>query len=388
MGANPGTFVGLQSLPQQFVESVRAGMRLPQPTPQFFFAMAALSAMLRTSAIAEGAGTAENFVRLMAGPGNPVPPTLDAYARTADAFPGMVQAVQGFGVGAGDTVKMRRPVYSTGGLSKDARRVNPSVATSLQGQSITMEEVPVVLEQYEGPWDPKANSGSGGVGPYQVNDFDARFRRSADNLAGEVANHLSYDYVAWLDAVIRDLFRATPYITYADGVSNVLSFVANGGHYIDLAAVLAGRKALSDRERKPFDNGKYTMIVPTAWNTQMTEDPKYRQMAATPASTEKNTLFRYLATVEDVQIFESTTVKTYAAGDTVPGDGNAVPTGATVYEALLFGPEAVGMGQAEPPTMHTTSDTDFGKNVKVIWRSIEAFQTLDVRGVQRILFQA
>jgi hypothetical protein len=251
-----------------------------------------------------------------------------------------------------------------------------------------MEEVPVVLEQYEGPWDPKGASGAGAVGPYQVNNFDARYRRSADNLAQEVANHLSYDYVAWLDAVIRDLFRATTNITYADGIANVLQFAASAGHYADLSMVLNARKAISDRERKPFENGRYMFVVPTAWNTQMVEDPKYRQLAATPATVEKNILFRYLSTVEDVDIFESTTLKTYAAGDTVPGDGNAVPTGATVYEGLMFGPEAVGMGQAEPPTMHTTSDTDFNKNVKVIWRSVEAFQTLDNRGVQRVLFQA
>jgi hypothetical protein len=381
-------FVGLQSLPQQFVESVRAGMRLPQPTPQFFFAMAALSAAMRTAAIAEGAGTATEFVKMMAGPGAPVPATLDTFARTADAFPGMVQFVNGFGLGEGDTVKMRRPVYSTGGLTEASRRVNPSVPTSLAGQSITMEEVPVVLDQYEGPWDPKGNGGAGAVGPYQINQFDARYRRSADNLAQEVSNHLSYDYVAWLDAVIRDRFRATANITYADGVASVLQMTAGAGHYTNLDLVLQARKAVSDRERKPFANGRYMAIVPTAWNTQMIQDSAYRQMAAGPAAVERNILFRYLSTVEDVDIFESTTLKVYAAGDTVPNDGNAVPTGATVYEGLLISPEAVGFGEAEGPTMYTTADTDFQKNVKVIWRALQAFQTLDSRGVQRFLFQA
>lgn len=378
-------FIGQHSLPQNFVDSVNSGMRLPQPLPQFFFANAAIAAALSTAAVASGAGTAENFVKMMSnGNGQSVPGlAIDQYARTADAFPGMIQFVSGFGKAAGDTVKMRRPVYATGGLTEELRAVNPTQATSLTGQSITMEEIDVVLKQFEGPWD----STNSRVGPYQINDFDARFRAAKDNLAQETANHLAYDYVAWLDAVIRNRFRATSNITYANSVSSVLAFIAGAGNSVNLDLILRARKAISDRERRPFPNGRYMCVVPTVFNTDMVQDVTYRQMAATPASTEKNTLFRHLATVQDVDIFESTTLKLYAAGETVPNDGNAVPSGSSVYEALMFGPEAVGMGEAEGPTMHTTSDTDFGKNAKVIWRSAQAFQTLDNRGIQRILFQ-
>jgi hypothetical protein len=309
---------------------------------------------------------------------------LDRYIRTAEAFPDMVQAVLGFGKGAGDTIKMRRPVYTGGGYDEESRAVNPSVPTSLQGQSITMEEVNVVLRQFEGPYD-SANSR---VAPYQLLDFDARYRRASDNLAGETANHLVFDYIKWLDAVIMKRFRASSYISYADGVSNVLSMTAGAGHSVNLDLVLSARKALSDRERAPFNNGRYMAIVPTLFQTDMIKDPAYRQMAATPASFDKNILFRYLGAVQDVDIFESTTLPSYAASTTVPGDGNAVPSGSTVYEGMLIGPNAVGFGQAEPPTLYTTSDTDYGKNAKVIWRSTEAFQTLDIRGIQRMLFQA
>lgn len=383
---NAGMFVGMQTLPANFVESVRSGMRLPQPQPQFFFAMAALSAVMQGMAIEEGAGTAENFVRMIKENGGDLPDTgLDRYIRTADAYPGMVLFVNGFGKNFGDTVKMRRPVYSGGGYDEASRRVNPSLPTSLQGQSIQEEEVPVVLDQFEGPWDTTQSK----VGPYQVNDFDARFRRNADNLAAEVVNHLMFDYVKWLDQVIMKRFQASTNITYADNVSNIQSFTANAGHSINLQAILNGRKQLSDRERAPFQNGRYMAIVPTIFNTDMIQDPAYRQLAANPVNVEKNILFRYINTVQDVDIFESTTLPSYAAGATVPGDSSGtVPSNSTVYEAMIIGPHAVGMGRAEGPTMHTTSDTDFGKNAKVIWRSVEAFQTLDQRGVQRVLFQA
>jgi len=382
---NAGSFIGRQTLPQNFVESVRSGMRLPQPQPQFFYGMAALSAMMRTLMIQEGAGTAANFVKMM-GYGGDAPDTgLDRYIRTAEAYPGMVLAVTGFGQSAGDTIKMRRPVYTKGGLTQAARQVKPQIATSLQGQNITMEEVPVILKQFEGPW----NAATSAVGPYQINDFDARYLRNADNLAAEVVNHLAFDYISWLDAVVIELFQASSHITYADNQTNIQSFTAGAGHSINLQTLLTARKNLSDRERAPFDNGRYMAVVPTLFNTDMVQDPAYRQLAATAPVTEKNLLFRYLGSVQDLDIFESTTLPTYAAGATVPGDSSGtVPANSKVFEAHVFGPHAVGFGQAEPPTMHTTSDTDYGKNAKVIWRSVEAFQTLDERGIERVLFQS
>ncbi len=375
-------FIGRGSLPQNYIDSVNDGLRLPQPTPQFFFAMMALGALQRTAAIEMGSSSAEQFGRLMMeGGGAAVSPDFDRFLRTADAYPGAVMAINAFGKNEGDTVKMRRPLYDGGGYDEASREVRPNKTTSLTGISIKAEEVPVVLKQYEGPF---ANGGTA-VQPYQIEQFDAKYRHNKDNLAQLTAQHLSFDYVKWLDAVIRDKFRATANITYADAVSNVLSMTAGAGHSINLQTILKARKALSDRERAPFSNGRYMCVMPTVFNTDMSSDPTYVNLAKLNES--KNLLFRYLGSVQDVDIFESTTLKTYAAGDTVPGDGNAVPANSTVYEGLLFGPEAVGFGEAEPPTMYTTADTDFEKNVKVIWRSCQAFQTLDSRGIERILFQ-
>ncbi len=376
------SFIGRGSLPQNYIDSVNDGLRLPQPTPQFFFAMMALGALQRTAAIEMGMGGAEQMGRLMTeGGGAAVPQDFDRFLRTADAYPGAVMAINAFGKNEGDTVKMRRPLYDGGGYDEASREVRPNKTTSLTGISIKAEEVPVILKQYEGPFA----SGGTVVQPYQIEKFDAKYRHNKDNLAQLTAQHLSFDYTKWLDAVIRDKFRATSFITYADDVSNVLSMTASAGHSINLQAILKARQAISDRERAPFSNGRYMCVMPTVFNTDMASDPSYVNLAKLNES--KNLLFRYLGSVQDVDIFESTTLKTYAAGETVPGDGNAVPSGSSVYEGLLFGPEAVGFGEAEPPTMYTTSDTDFDKNVKVIWRSCQAFQTLDNRGIQRILFQ-
>lgn len=376
------SFIGRGSLPQNYIDSVNDGLRLPQPSPQFFFAMMALAALQRTAALEMGATSAEQFGRMMSeGGGAAVPQDFDRFLRTADAFPGAVMAINAFGKNEGDTVKMRRPLYEGGGYDEDSREVRPNKTTSLVGISIKAEEVPVVLKQYEGPFA----SGGSVAQPYQIEKFDAKYRHNKDNLAQLTAQHLSFDYTKWLDAVIRNRFRATQYITYADDVTNVLSMTQGAGHSISLQTILKARKAISDRERAPFSNGRYMCVMPTVFNTDMSSDPTYVNLAKLNES--KNLLFRYLGSVQDVDIFESTTLKTYAAGETVPNDTNVVPANSSVYEGLLFGPEAVGFGQAEPPSLYTTADTDYEKNVKVIWRSCEAFQTLDQRGIQRILFQ-
>jgi hypothetical protein len=370
------------TLPQNFLDSVTSGMRLPQPEPQYFYAMMAIQAIMRAGAIEMGAGNASSFVQLMAQSGGmPVPQELEKMARSADAYPNAVQFVDAFGQNQGDTVKFRRRIYEGGGYTEEDRQVKPDKTTNTTGLGVKAEEVPIVLQEYEGPF------GASAVQPYAILQFDALYRANKDQLAGEVAHHLLRDYIKWLDTVVRNRFRSTSNITYADDVTNVLSFTAGAGHSVSMDLFLKARKALSDRERAPFANGKYMCIVPSQFNVDMLQDPIYRQMSAQHAE-KRNELFSYLSSIQDIDFFECTTNKSYAAAEVVPNDGQAVPTGATVFEALLISPNAVGFGQAAPPTAWDADDTDFGKVAKVLWRSTQAFGMLDDRGVQRILFQA
>lgn len=374
--------IGRGTLPANFLDSVTNGMRLPQPEPRYVFAKMAIAAGLQADAIAANVDSAESFLK-MAGNGQVVPQALDELARFVDTYPAGVMFVRGFGRGAGDTIKMRRPLYSGGGYTLADREVKPDVATSTTGQLIKMEEVPIVLKEYEGPY---ADGGTVPQ-PFVIREFDAKYRANKDELVSLTKHHLLRDRIKWLDTVIRDLFRGTTNITYADDVSNVLSFTAGAGHFVSLETIITARKELSDREWAPFPNGRYVCLVPTAFNVHMVGDADYRSLSAQHGGG-KNQLFGYIASIQDVDIFECSTLKQYAAGVTVPGDGNAVPTSATVEEALLFGPGAVGMGQAMGPTCFDSDDTNFQKESKVIWRSIEAFSGLDMRGVQRILFQS
>lgn len=370
------------TLPANYIDSVNIGMRLPQPNPEFFFAKMAAASGLTSTAIEMGLDSAASFVKMMGG-GESVPQSLDELIRMGGMYPQGVTYVPGFGLAQGDTIKLRRPIFSGGGYSLSARQVLADAATSTTGRTISAEEVPVVLQEYEGPYA----SGGTAVQPFAIRNFDAKYRANKDELVSLTRQHLLYDYTIWLDTVIRDLYRATTYITYADDVSNVLSFTNGAGHNVSLETIMKARKALSDRNWAHFPNGRYVCLVPTAFNTQMVGDPDYRALSAQHGGG-KNQLFGYVASIQDVDIYECSTLKEYAAADTVPGDGNAVPTSATVYEGIMFGPGAVGMGEAQGPQCFDADDTNYGKEAKVVWRSVQAFETLDIRGAQRVLFQA
>lgn len=372
------------SLPSNFVDfadSVSMNLRLPTPEPQYLFAQMAMASSLSLAAMDAGQPTVQQFVSLSGG-GASLSPDLDRLVRVSEAMPDAVKAVNGFGLGRGDTIKFQRDVYTAGTYTEASRLLSTGSTISTTGQTINEEEIPVVLKEYIGPHDGSS------VKPYAVWNFDAKIRANKEELASKVTRHLRRDYTKWLDTVVRDMFRTTSNITYADSIANVLSFTAGAGHAFSLEAILAGRKSLSDREVQPFPNGRFVCLVPTCFNTQMVGDVDYRELSKNHAAG-RNQIFGYIGSVQDIDIFECSTLKQYAATDTVPGDGNAVPAGATVEEALLIAPGAVGMGNAMPgPELRFSDATNYGTEVKMIWYALHAFQTLDTRFCQRILAQS
>jgi len=387
-------FIGRASLPtnyEDFARSATASLLLPQPEPQYLFAHWAMAGRLSLAALNAGATSVQQYITA-AGGGAPIPQDLDRMARVADAFPGFVQAVDVFGPNAGDTVKFQRPKFSTGGLTEAARELTTDAAISTTGLAIQMEEVPVVLKQFHGPYD-----GAGAaVQPYAIANFDAKYRANKLQLASVASLHLKRDYTYWLDAVIRDRFRAARYTTLSNaGYADVTAYVAGGGQRFDLDTIFRARKTLSDREWQRFPNGRYACLVPTVFNTDMLSDVDYREMSKVHADG-RNQLYGYIGSVQDIDFFECTTLSSYAPGTTPLGDKTGVvPANVTLQEALLVGPGAVGMGTAAPdpegtvgPVVRFADDTNYGTIAKVIWYALHAFQTVDERGVQRILAQS
>lgn len=394
------TYIGRGSLPSNYVDFAReasSSMMLPQPTPQFTFAMWAMAGRLSLAALDSGVQTAQQYVT-MAGGGGTIPEGLARMARVADSYPGFVQAVDEFGKNSGDTIKFQRPIYSAGGLTIADRELTGNSAISTTGRAIKMEEVPVVLRELHGPYA----AGGSAVQPYEIKSFDAKYRANKIALTQATNLHLEYDYTIFLDTIIRDQFRATTYATLSDAdYSDVTEYVAGGNSRFSAEQWLRARKALSDREWRPFPNGRYIGLVPTSFNTDMLADVEYREMSKMHTDG-RNLIYGYVGSVQNIDFFECSTCKQYAAASTVPGTGGGtVPTGVTLEEGLLIGPGAVGFGTAAAeynvgdalstvmgPVVRFADDTNYGTLAKVIWYALHAIETLDQRGCQRVIAQS
>ncbi len=386
--------IGRGSLPanyEDFLNSTTANLTLPTPQPQYLFAQFAMAGRLSTAALNAGATSVQQYVS-MAGGGAPVPPELDRLIRTADAYPGFFQTLDQFGKGKGDTIKFQRPVFNAGGLSKASRKLNTNQTISTTGRTIQSEEVPIVLEEYHGPF----GAGDSTPQPFAIWGFDAKYRANKTSLVGQATLQLVQDYTYWLDTVMRDELRAGETLTLSDAsYTDVTSYTVGGGSTFSLEHILRARKALTDREWKPFPNGRYVLLVPSVFNTQMVSDIEYRDLSRVHMDG-RNQLFGYIGSVQDVDIFECTTLKSYAATDTVPGTGGGtVGTGVTLQEAIMVGPGAVGFGTVAPdpenvvgPVARFADDTNYGTVAKVIWYALHAIGGLDLRGVERLICQS
>ncbi len=387
-------FIGRASLPanyEDFRSRATQALLLPQPQPQFVFAHWAMSGRLSLAAMNAGAQTTHQYVTASGG-GAPIPMELDRLARVSDSFPGFTVPVDAFGKDMGDTIKFQRPIYSAGGLTEADRELKPDATISTTGRAVKAEEVPVILKEYHGPY---ASDGTG-VAPFAIRNFDSKYRANKISLVGLVTKHLIYDYTYWLDTVVRDKMRQSGYTTLANSaLTDASSFIAGGNDGFSTEAILRARQALSGRNWQKFPNGRYACLVPTSFNTQMLEDPEYRELSKTHADG-RNLLYGYIGSIQDVDLFECSTTKQYVATDVVPGDKTGtVATGVTLEEAIMFGPGTLAFGTAVSeqqgvigPELRFADGTNYGTVAMCIWYALHAFQMLDVRGVQRILAQS
>ena len=375
------------NLPTNYVDlktRVDANLMLPTPEPQYLFAQMAMAGRLSLASIDAGATTVQQFVSMNGG-GAEGDKDLARLMIVSEQMPNAVTAVDAFGLGLGDTVKFDRDVYSTGGLTEADREHTTGSTVSTTGLTITEEEIPVVLKQYMGPYDA---SGSG-VQPYGISEFDAKWRANKEKLVSKVTRRLVRDYTYWLDTVIRLRYQASTYTTLSDAdYSDVTEYVAGGNSRFTSEQLLRARQALVDRHWQPFPDGRYKCIVPTVFNAHMQYDLDYRDRSKNFADG-RNLIHGYIGSFQDIDIYECATTTTWAAASTFTGTGTGtVPTSVTLEEGLLFGPGVVGMGTALSPETRFSDSTNYGLEALVIWYALHAFQTLDQRGVQRIVAQS
>lgn len=389
-------FIDRASLPANYVDFLNEAsmpLILPTPTSQFLFAHMAMAGRVSAAALRANASSAREWANVMGG-GAPVPPEMDALIRVADIYPGIVQGVDVFGKGKGDTVKFQRPVYSVGGLTEAARKLNKKTISTTT-RAMQTEEVPIVLEEFIGPY---ASDGSD-VNPFGVWNFDATIKAAKLSTAGLVSNALVYDYTSWLDAVIRNRMLLSGYTTLSDkSFSDVTSYVPGGGSEFSVEQLFRARQAITDRKWRKFPNGRFIVVVPTCFQSHMLRDPDFREMSV--QHPEFNQLYGYVTSIDDMDFYECDTTVTYSdtSPDTAAVTGDAagtVPTGVKLQEAIMIGPGTVGFGTCQDPlsgamgpSVRFGDTTNYQTETMFIWYALHAFELLDKRGVQRLIAQS
>ena len=389
-------FFGRAALPAQYEDFVTTvggkGLTLPTPVPQFFLANAAMAGRFSAAAMQAGM-TGGRMIEIMGGGAQH--PGLAQLVTIESQIPGLINVIEEFNSSKteGDTLKFMRPVYSVGGLGELDRALSAQVAIGTTGRAASLEEVPMTLHEYVGPYA----SGGSAVQPFEVRQFDALYRANKIALATAVAHHLSYDYMNWLDSVLMCKFcRATrsgttwtsadtTYLTFSDSTFTLASdYVAAGGSQFSCEQLLRARQTLRDRYVNPFPNGRYVALVPTSWVTHLVGDVQYREMSKAHADG-RNLIFGYISSIEDIDIYECNTLPTYAAAGTY--GGAVIAAGVTINEGILVGPGAVGFGCALPPEVRSADDTNYQTAAKMIWYAVQAQEVLDDRYVQRFCAQ-
>ena len=377
------TSVSRQSLGQNFIDHVnQTGLTLPTPEPQYLFAKWIAAGRLSLAALDAGQSTAQQFVS-MAGGGVNVSPALAELALAADSYPGFVTAVDAFGANKGDMVRFQRPVYSTGGATNSDRKLNTGASISTTGMGVATEEVKLELDTFNGPY---SSTGSA-VQPYAIEETDAKFRATLVSLASWVSLNLVRDYTYWLHYVVRDLLLSGQYTTLANAsYTDVSDFVDAGNQKWTLDLLLRAKKTMVDRNVPPFANGNYLAIVPTQFQLDMLEDVDFTKMIANHKT--ENPVYGYVGSVQNIDIIECTTLKTWTAAGTPLGDkAGTVAAGVDLEEGVMLAPGSLGFGLAQPPHCRFADDTNFGNVAKVVWQTRHALGMLDERNIQRMVAQ-
>lgn len=350
------------NLPQAFIDAV-SQVGLQQPIPMF-----AMARMLFSSVAA---------AQLAQGLPNGVPSSSALEQNMLMLDPIRQPLVKVFdelmGVGhVDDTVKITRPSYSGGGYTTASRVARAEASTSIVPISISGETASITLQMYEGPYD-TTNSRVAPIAyaPHQINGRPDFFGR-------EVFDQLNYDRWAFVDGVLMALceINAT-HIVAGDPTAalngTVMATVANnaflsaGDRPFDCDTIMRGKVVLMDAKVRPLPNGKYAAFLSTKQQLDITRDPDWKN--ASKEKPESNIIGgSWIGEIHGVELYALNTIGTASNSSSV-----------TYQKGFMLGDGALGYAPGEPCKVVPSHDTNYDKQFKFVWQSVDGFVRLDNR---------
>jgi N4-gp56 family major capsid protein len=366
------SMINRASIPEEFFD-ITSSMLLVQPEPQYFHAMLFKMAF----------GVAMNLP--FGGPlglqvdGRPIQDTGAAYTSAEydrlmlmppdPAYKGAVLMAKEIGQQVGQTVKLNRPRFGSGGFTLGAREVPSGTLIATQAIDIGSEQVPLTIKRYAGPYDPIA----GQVAPFAVDKFDAT--RSVHSESQIVGKHLQRDIDRWLDQVLIAMGNLASVTLWPQGFSSDSTSTVAGDMPMDVDTIFRVEETLKNASIPRFPNGKYMGVIGPTDARQLKNDTQFATYAKdNPYAGSTNPLFAaFVARVGGIDLFESSSLIS-------TNNGNSIP----VRSSQFFGPGAFGGGIGDMPRVAPNTSDNYGESALVIWLAYLALGLLDNRIVVNV----
>lgn len=256
------------------------------------------------------------------------------------------------------TLQFNQPDLPTGVYSETSRRLTEGTPITANSKAITMATKILTLREYAGPYD------SGAVTPFGITEKMVKMAKH--ELIPMLGQFMRRDRNKFLDNVRRDdMLLASLVQTPDDSAEGV---VASGQAATGLWLRKLNKK-MKDNLVPTFPNGRWKIIINTRQEAELKSDPEVNKAFREWATANPIILSGQLGTYEGFDIFVDTLMPTKGVGA-----GGAV----TGYQAVAFGPYHLGQGTVMAPSIREADDTDFQRQQRILWISLEAFGPLYV----------
>ncbi len=269
-----------------------------------------------------------------------------------------VQPMQGSWEPGAKTVQFNQPDLPSGTYTEISRRLTEGTAIGAGSKAITMTSKTLTVREYGGPYD------SGAVTPFGITE---RLRRmSKHELVPLIGTFMRRDRNKWLDNIYRDFMLAA---TLNQTPNDAALAAITAGQAASASWLRKLNKKMKDNLIPPFANGRWKLIINTRQEQELKADTEinaaFREFAVQNPIIQRGQLGYY----EGFDIYVDTLMPTLGVGA-----GGAV----TGYQAVAFGPYHLGQLTVMAPSIREADDTDFGRQQRILWLSLEAFGPLYV----------
>lgn len=250
------------------------------------------------------------------------------------------------------TVTFNQPDLPTGTYSETSRRLTEGTVVSTTAQAITMTQKTLTLREYGGPHN------SSIVTPFGITE--KMLKMAKHDLASLVGSFLRRDRNKFLNSVRMDDMLTTTQVV-------IPGSVAEGSVTASQAASAAWLRLYNEKMKTQlvptFPNGRWKLVIGTRQERELKADSDVKAALNYWAQLNPLVVSGQIGVYENFDIFVDTLIPTKGVGA-----GSAV----TGYQSVAFGPYHLGHGSVFGPEPREADDTDFGRELRIMWLALEA----------------